>query len=209
MVHNPNVSHMRVFGSKAWARIPYDKRKYFQPQSSEFILLGYADDAKYYKLMEFTTKICFIERSVQFNKVQLHDLQIAQEEGVIAQSIPFAYEDVSTDVSNSKSEYEDQEEQDLDIENEDQEDLDPTLAPNPRPKWAQKLIEAIGNNVGDPSSRRRTISQFQDENLALCHTDPLLPERCYMMLGFDPQSYKEACHYPGWKEDMDDEYDSL
>ena len=28
--HNPNVSHLRVFGSKAWDRIPIDKRKAFQ-----------------------------------------------------------------------------------------------------------------------------------------------------------------------------------
>ena len=28
--HKPNVSHLRVFGSKAWARIPIDKRKAFQ-----------------------------------------------------------------------------------------------------------------------------------------------------------------------------------
>ena len=28
--HKPNVSHLRVFGSKAWAIIPNDKRKAFQ-----------------------------------------------------------------------------------------------------------------------------------------------------------------------------------
>ena len=27
MGHNPNVSHMMVFGSKTWAIIPFDKRK--------------------------------------------------------------------------------------------------------------------------------------------------------------------------------------
>ena len=33
--HKPDVSHLRFFGSKAWARIPMDKRKAFQAQSSE------------------------------------------------------------------------------------------------------------------------------------------------------------------------------
>ena len=28
--HKPNVSHLRAFGSKSWARIPMDKRKAFQ-----------------------------------------------------------------------------------------------------------------------------------------------------------------------------------
>ena len=53
----------------------------------------------------------------------------------------------------------------LDVEYEDQAVPEPTLAPNPRPKWAQKLIEVARNIVGDPSNRRRTRSQFQDENL--------------------------------------------
>ena len=62
--HNRNVSHLRVFGSKSWARIPIDKRKAFESQSSNCILLGYAEDEKEYKLMEVATRKCFIERSV-------------------------------------------------------------------------------------------------------------------------------------------------
>ena len=80
--YKPNVSHLRVFGSKAWARIPLDKRKAFQAQSSECILLGYADDAKPYKMMEVSTKICFIERSVQFEEDQLHDTPPTTKEGI-------------------------------------------------------------------------------------------------------------------------------
>ena len=71
--YKPNVSHLRVFGSKYWARILLDKRKAFKAQSSECIMLGYAEDAKYYKLMEVATRRCFIERSVQFKEDQLHD----------------------------------------------------------------------------------------------------------------------------------------
>ena len=79
--HKPNVSHLRVFGSKAWDKIPLDKRKAFQAQSSECILLGYAEDAKYYKFMEATTRRFFIERSVQFEEDQLYDTppSVAQE----------------------------------------------------------------------------------------------------------------------------------
>ena len=32
MGNNPNVSHLRVFGSKAWDKIPYDKRKSSNPK---------------------------------------------------------------------------------------------------------------------------------------------------------------------------------
>ena len=51
MGHTPNVSHLRVFGSKVWARIPTDKRKAFQSQIHECRLLRYVDDAKAYILM--------------------------------------------------------------------------------------------------------------------------------------------------------------
>ena len=57
--------------------------------------------------MEVATKICFIERSVQFNDGLLHDLQIAEDKGIINQSIPFADDDVLTNISDSESKDED------------------------------------------------------------------------------------------------------
>ena len=60
MGHKPNVSHVIFFGSKAWAIILADKIKSFQAQSSECILLGFADDAKANKIMDLATKKFFI-----------------------------------------------------------------------------------------------------------------------------------------------------
>ena len=81
--HNPNVSHLRVFDSKSWARIPMNKRKAFQDQSNECILLGYVEDEKSYNLMEFSTRKFFIERSVQFEEYQLFDLPPSEaQEGI-------------------------------------------------------------------------------------------------------------------------------
>ena len=58
----PVVSGGHVHTSRA--HIPTYNRKSFQSHGSEFILLGYADDAKAYKLMELATKHCFIESNV-------------------------------------------------------------------------------------------------------------------------------------------------
>ena len=44
--HKPNVSHFRVFGSKAWTRIPPKKRKDLQPQTNECIMVGYFEYQK-------------------------------------------------------------------------------------------------------------------------------------------------------------------
>jgi hypothetical protein len=37
----PKVSHFCIFGSRAWAYIPIDKRKDLEPQSVECIFFGY------------------------------------------------------------------------------------------------------------------------------------------------------------------------
>ena len=116
MGHKPNVSHLIVFGSKAWAKIPTDQRKSFQGQSRECILLGYADDAKAYKLMDLATKKCFIECSVQFEEDQVHNPQQAEaEEGIISHPFPFADDNVLTDVSYSEDEDQDDHEHDIEI----------------------------------------------------------------------------------------------
>ena len=40
--HKPYVTHFRIFGSKAWARIPTEKRKPLKPQSQECLFAGYS-----------------------------------------------------------------------------------------------------------------------------------------------------------------------
>ena len=39
--HKPYVTHFRIFGSKAWARIPTKKRKALHPQRKECVFVGY------------------------------------------------------------------------------------------------------------------------------------------------------------------------
>ena len=50
--HKPNVSHFRVFGSKAWARLHLEKRKALKTQIKESIMVGYIEYAKSYKLFD-------------------------------------------------------------------------------------------------------------------------------------------------------------
>ena len=88
------------FGSKSWAIIPIDKRKSFQSQSSECILLGYVEDAKAYKLMEIATRRCFIGRSVHLNEDPLQILQLVEEEGRSDLPTPFAHDEDQNDVSS-------------------------------------------------------------------------------------------------------------
>ena len=40
--HKPNISHFMIFGSRAWARIPPEKRKALQPQRKDSIMVVYS-----------------------------------------------------------------------------------------------------------------------------------------------------------------------
>ena len=52
------------FGSKAWARIPIEKRKDLELQSQEFLFVGYFEYSKGYNLTNMRNQRAFIERSV-------------------------------------------------------------------------------------------------------------------------------------------------
>ena len=44
--HKSYVTHFRIFGSKAWAGIPTEKRKALQPQRQECLFVGYTEYSK-------------------------------------------------------------------------------------------------------------------------------------------------------------------
>ena len=66
------------FGSKAWARIPTEKRKDLQPQSQECPFFGYSKDSKGYKLINLSTNKSFSERSVQFQEDPLPAFEVGE-----------------------------------------------------------------------------------------------------------------------------------
>jgi hypothetical protein len=46
----PEMTHFHIFGSRAWAHIPSEKRKALDPQSTECIFFVYPDGVKGYRL---------------------------------------------------------------------------------------------------------------------------------------------------------------
>ena len=76
--HKPNATHFTIFGLRAWVRIPIEKRKDLQPQSQECLFVGYSKDSKGYKLINFSTKKSFIERSVQFQEEPLVAVEVGE-----------------------------------------------------------------------------------------------------------------------------------
>jgi hypothetical protein len=66
------VTHFFIFGSRAWARIPSEKRKSFDPQRTKCIFVGYPDGVKGYQLIDLSLDRLIIERSVQFEESVSH-----------------------------------------------------------------------------------------------------------------------------------------
>ena len=62
------MSHFRIFGSRACARIPLDKMMDLEPQIQDFLFVGYSKYSKGYKLIKIITQKSFIKRSVLFEE---------------------------------------------------------------------------------------------------------------------------------------------
>ena len=65
--------HFRIFGSRAWAHIPTDKRKALEAQSVECIFFGYPEGVKGYIFLDSHTENFILARSVKFEEESLHD----------------------------------------------------------------------------------------------------------------------------------------
>jgi hypothetical protein len=66
-----DVTHFRIFGSRALTHIPFEKRKDLDPHSTPCIFVGYPDDVKGYKLIDPSTDRLIIEHIVQFEESPL------------------------------------------------------------------------------------------------------------------------------------------
>jgi hypothetical protein len=64
----PDVSHLCVFGSIAWAHILDEKRKTLHPKSEKCIFVGYSEDVKGYKLLQPHFNEIIIRRDVKFDE---------------------------------------------------------------------------------------------------------------------------------------------
>ena len=196
----PEVTHFRIFGSRALARIPSEKRKALDPQSTACIFVGYFDDVKGYKLIDPSTNQLFIEQSVQFEEIPLHEPLESHVETFVPLHAPNIRDDESTHSdhdSNLISKFDGEHEH----EYADPHPFSPKRTMILREIYAQTTPQDAGDLVGDPVDPR-TWYQFEDPSHALTATEPVIPMHCYMVLSSDPQAYVEAAGNPLWEDAM-------
>jgi len=62
----PSLQHIHVFGSKAYAHVPKELRRKLDEKAKELVFVGYAEDAKGYRLLDKSTDKVIVSRDVNF-----------------------------------------------------------------------------------------------------------------------------------------------
>lgn len=73
----PNLKKFKVFGCKAYAHVPDQKRTKLEMKSTKCIFIGFPDNTKAYKLYNASTKKVIISRSVVFFEENESDVKEA------------------------------------------------------------------------------------------------------------------------------------
>ena len=81
MGKKPSVSHLRVFGCRAYAHVPKDERGKLDCKTKKCVLVGYGEETKAYRLYDTNKKVIF-SRDVLFNENECGiECDVAQSEG--------------------------------------------------------------------------------------------------------------------------------
>jgi hypothetical protein len=192
------VTHFRIFGSRAWAQIPSEKRKELNTQIIECSFFGYLDGVKEYRHIDLSSDQIIIERNVQFEESVSHVPQQPHADTFILLPIrddEHAHADSCLDKS---SDLEDSDDSDLDSVHLDVESENPDAVakPDQRPKWAHTTLQDVGDLVSDPVNTRRTRSDFEEPPIALTATEPFPSRHIFLVQSLDPHCYGKAFGNP-------------
>ncbi len=64
----PDIGHIRVFGCKAYAHVPEEKRTKWDAKATEGVLVGYSETSKGYRILHPNTNKITISRTVVFDE---------------------------------------------------------------------------------------------------------------------------------------------
>lgn len=75
----PDISHMRVFGCRAYGKVPDSLRTKLQPQAEKYIFVGYTNTDKNYRLWEEGTTQVYVFRDAEFDESTFPTAEERQE----------------------------------------------------------------------------------------------------------------------------------
>jgi hypothetical protein len=184
----PEVTHFHIFGSRAWAKIPSEKRKALDPQRTECIFVGYPDGVKGYRLIDISSdlsSLSIVSNSRKVSRMYLNSRMqtpsLFHLSEMMSMHMTNSSSDESSDSKDSDDSYSESVQSDVESEHPD------TVAePEKRPKWAQTTLQDVGDLVGDPADTRRTRSDFKEPPVALTATEPFPSRHLFLVQSSDP-----------------------
>ena len=191
----PDVSNFRVFGCKAYARIPDEKRKKLDPKSQKCIFIGYPAGVKGYKLYDPSTRKMMVRRDVIFvENVFDHSIEKNGEPDELLPAICFDFDDDD-----------DGDVRDATRDDENREEVDEEVRDQAVPEDIQGVQERPRRHV-NPIDRHGTVATYR-------YGQWEIPDEVNMAVGNDdPRSYREAMNGPNssvWKSAADVEMESV
>ena len=185
----PDISHMRVFGARAFVHIPKQFRRKLDSLSSPGIFIGYAANSKAYRVLLDDGKIT-VTRDVTFDEAQQ---QTAPASGLSTKLLIMEEPDLSDEGSDAGS----------DTSSETPSSSVPSEAP-PIPSEAAATVSptAASTQARYPGRQRRQPKEWYKVQALAAGVSELE----------EPQTYEQAIHSPNaeqWKAAMDEEMASL
>lgn len=174
----PGISHLRVFGSVAYAHVPDQKRTKLDDKSEKLIFVGYDSSSKGYKLYNPQTRKVISSRDVVFDEEATWDWNVPPEENY--NFLPYPYGDTSRS------------EEHLEI-------AEPSTPPSSPTRGGQETPSSEGE-----SSRLQHRTRSTDELYEV--TQPLEDFTLFCLLAdCEPISYEDAAQSEKWRRAMDEE----
>ena len=94
----PTISHLKVFGSVAYAHVPDQRRTKLEDKSKRYIFIGYDEKTKGYKLLDLISKMVIVSRDVRVNEASKWDWNNSMEVNIeVGESLVVALTSAPTD----------------------------------------------------------------------------------------------------------------
>jgi transposase InsO family protein len=189
--YKPDVSHLRVFGSSAFAHIPKDERRKLDANSIKCVFIGYCTDQKAYKLFDPSSHKLFASRDVMFHE---------NADGVDTMKDADAWHNDS-DAHVKIHAMVKQEQVQVQVQERNESSMDTSSSQD-----TSSGEKSLQSRRQDESSEGRRRSSRQ--------TQPPIRYKYYALMSHvmnvvEPVNYDQAKEHEEWRNAMNDEYDSL
>lgn len=134
----PELSHVRVFGSVAYAHVPKIQRKKLDPKAKKLILVGYERDSANYRLYDSASRKISISRDVAFDEAATAPAD-TNESRTVQMAIPLYMTDDNE--SSENEEYEEAEENDQDEPQEETQRLRDRASIRPPQRYEANFVQ--------------------------------------------------------------------